>query len=37
MSSRRRARGMTLIELVIAILILGVGLAGVLLREKSVE
>lgn len=37
MSSRRRgARGMTLIELVIAILILGVGLAGVLLAYSTV-
>ena len=36
MSSRRRARGMTLIELVIAILILGVGLAGVLLAFSTV-
>lgn len=37
MSNRRRAvRGMTLIELVIAILILGVGLAGVLLAYSTV-
>ena len=36
MSSRRRARGMTLIELVIAILVLGVGLAGVLLAFSTV-
>lgn len=36
MSSRQRARGMTLIELVIAILILGVGLAGVLLAYSTV-
>ena len=36
MSSRRGARGMTLIELVIAILILGVGLAGVLLAYSTV-
>ncbi|MEX8495149.1 prepilin-type N-terminal cleavage/methylation domain-containing protein [Sphaerotilus sp.] len=36
MSSRRRTRGMTLIELVIAILILGIGLAGVLLAYSTV-
>ncbi|MEY4910205.1 MAG: hypothetical protein RL260_3923 [Pseudomonadota bacterium] len=37
MSSRRaRARGMTLIELVIAVLILGVGLAGVMLAYSTV-
>lgn len=36
MSSRRGARGMTLIELVIAILILGVGLAGVMLAYSTV-
>lgn len=37
MSNRRHAaRGMTLIELVIAILILGVGLAGVLLAYSTV-
>ena len=36
MSSRQRSRGMTLIELVIAILILGIGLAGVLLAYSTV-
>lgn len=36
MSSRRGARGMTLIELVIAILVLGVGLAGVMLAYSTV-
>ena len=33
---RRRARGMTLIEMVVAIVILGVGLTGVLLALSSV-
>lgn len=36
MSSRHGARGMTLIELVIAILILGIGLAGVMLAYSTV-